>query len=117
MSGYNTLKFIHNLEKEISELGFKITRPNHSSYDTSWQDSVALVPKDNDSLPIYSRDAEIVIGTLEELETWIKGVNWSRKYDQHIGLSDKKKRERKEQDERNKQLIQKLKNETSVLKK
>ena len=49
------------------------------------------------------------------LEIWLRGVEWSRKYDQMIKVSDDKKRQRKEQDVRNKQLVQRLKDEELIL--
>jgi hypothetical protein len=67
------------------------------------------VPKDADALPIYSRDAELFVGTLEGLETWLHGVRWAREYDMMLKLSDEKKRARKEQDERNRILLKTLK--------
>jgi hypothetical protein len=67
------------------------------------------VPKDSDALPIYNREAELYVGTLEGLETWLHGVRWAREYDMMLKLSDEKKRARKEQDERNRILLKTLK--------
>lgn len=111
MSGYNTIRMIQTLEKECDELGFKIISPKHGHYNRDWGDLISIVPKDSNSLPVYNRDAEIFIGTLEDLRTWLRGVEWARTYDDLIGLSDEKKRQRKEQDTLNKQLIQRLKDE------
>jgi hypothetical protein len=67
------------------------------------------VPKDADALPIYNREAELFVGTLEGLETWLHGVRWAREYDMMLKLTDEKKRARKEQDERNRILLKTLK--------
>ena len=72
-------------------------------------DTVALKPKDADSLPIYSRDAEVFVGSLTDLQYWLRGVEWAREYDRMIKISDDKKRARKEQDLRNRQLVKTLK--------
>ena len=32
-------------------------------------------------MPIYSRDAEVFCGTLEQLDVWLRGVEWARNYD------------------------------------
>ncbi len=72
-------------------------------------DVVALKPKDVNSVPIYSRDAEIFVGTLKDLQYWLRGVKWARDYDNIMKLTDDKKRARKEQDERNRQLAKTLK--------
>lgn len=116
MSGYNTVLKIRRLEKELDELGLQMGNSKHGNYRQEFGDIVALFPKDINSLPIYSRDAELFVGTIEDLEIWLKGVNWARQYDQMLGVSDKKKRDRKEQDERNRQLVQVLKNEKIVSK-
>jgi hypothetical protein len=67
------------------------------------------VPKDHDSLPIFSRDAELFVGSLERLEDWLHGVRWAREYDMMLRLSDEKKRSAAEQKERNRQLMRTLK--------
>ena len=73
-------------------------------------DTVALKPKDADSLPIYSRDAEVFVGSLTDLQYWLRGVEWARDYDRMvIDKNINKKRERKEQDERNCILLRTLK--------
>jgi hypothetical protein len=58
------------------------------------------VPKDPDALPIYSRDAELFIGSIERLENWLAGVQWARDYDMMLKVSDEKKRNRAEVKER-----------------
>ena len=110
MTGYFDVMKLRNIEKELDELGFVLCSPKHG-----WNDSdrnyVGIKPKDNDSLPIYSRDAEIFAGTLEDVRVWMRGVEWARGYDMLLKVSDEKKRARKEQDLRNKQMLQRLKEE------
>ena len=117
MSGYNTIRWIRELEQEVDELGLVITYPKNGYYKNEYGDVIALRPKDNNSLPVYSRDAEIFVGSLEELSRWIKGVKWARTYDQLLGLSNDEKRQRKEQDELNRHLVKRLKDEEIVTKK
>jgi len=108
MSGWNTIERIRNVEKRIDELGFKFAKSKHSD----WSDdhgALSLKPKDPDALPIYSRDAELFIGTVERLEDWLAGVRWAREYDSMLKLSDEKKRSAAEQKERNRQLMRTLK--------
>ena len=111
MSGFGDIQKIRRLEKEANELGFMFANPKNGFYHNNFGDVVALIPKDKDSAPIYSRDAEVFIGTLEELSVWLRGVEWARQYDMLLKVSDDKKRERKEQDERNKQMVRRLKDE------
>lgn len=110
MSGYHLVQTIHKVEEQLDMLGFMLCYPKHGmSYDGKYTDIVAIKPKE-DSLPIYARDAELFCGTIEDLEQWIKGVQWARDYDQMlIGPSVKKQRERKEQDYRNQRLMAKIK--------
>ena len=110
MSGYNTILRFRRLEEQVGKLGFMFSHPKHG-YDGD-ADYVALKPKDEDAVPIYSRDAEVFSGTLEELAVWLRGVEWARDYDRMLKVSDEEKRARKEQDVRNRHLVQLLKSET-----
>ena len=113
MSGWNTIKTIRRLEERADKLGMKFTNNRH---DDRYGELVALVPKDSDALPIYTRDAQLFVGTLESAASWMQGVEWARDYDRMV--IDKKlddKRKRKEQDERNKQLVSILKNQKNNL--
>jgi hypothetical protein len=108
MSGWNTIERIRRLEEQIDKLGFKFAKSKHSD----WSDdhgALSLKPKDPDALPIYSRDAELFIGSVERLEDWLAGVRWAREYDMMLKLSDEKKRVAAEQKERNRQLMRTLK--------
>ena len=108
MSGWNTIERIRRIEKQIDALGFKFSKSKH----TDWSDdhgALSLVPKDPDALPIYSREAELFIGSVERLEDWLAGVRWAREYDMMLKLGDDKKRSAAEQKERNLQLMRILK--------
>ena len=109
MSGWNTIRQIRKLEERADLLGMKFTAYKH---DDMYGENVALVPKDRDALPIYSRDAILFAGSLEHADRFMQGVLWAREYDRMV--VDRKmdaKRARKEQDERNKQLMKMLKDE------
>lgn len=97
------------MENTLKEHGFKFARPKYGT--EMGNDTADIVPKDADSLPIYSRDASIYNGTLDQIDSFIRGVEWAREYDSMLKVSDRKRRERKEQDVRNRQLVQQLKNE------
>ena len=109
MAGWNTIEKIRRLEERADKLGLKFAAYKH---DDMYGENVALVPKDKDALPIYSRDAVMFAGSLESADCWMRGVLWARDYDSMV--IDKKmddKRVRKEQDERNKQMVKILKEE------
>jgi hypothetical protein len=109
MSGWNTIQQVRKLEERADKLGLKFASYKH---DDRYGDNVALVPKDSDALPIYVRDAVMYAGTLEGAGSWMQGVMWAREYDRMtIDRKMDEKRERKEQDERNKQLAKILKEE------
>jgi ABC-type lipopolysaccharide export system ATPase subunit len=108
MSGWDTIQRIKRMEQEIDKLGFKFKQPKHGDWERQEQ-SISLVPKDATVLPIYSRDAELFVGSLEQLETWLHGVEWARNYDMMLRLSDDDKRAKAEQKERNKNLMRTIK--------
>ena len=108
MAGYGAVEQLRRLETEVDKLGFMLCAPKNRWTD-DLSDLVAIKPKDQDSLPIYSRDTEVFVGTLDQLQIWVRGVYWARNYDEMLKLSNEKKREKKEQDERSRRLIAKLK--------
>lgn len=104
MAGYEDVLEIDRLRQECDQLGFKWGYPKYHN-----SDKIALYPKDHDALPVYSRDAEMFVGTISELRVWLRGVHWARIYDRMtIGKSIDINRARKEQDWRNKNLVRKL---------
>jgi hypothetical protein len=108
MAGWNTIDRIRRLEEQIDKLGFKFAKSKHSD----WSDdhgALSLKPKDVDALPIYSRDAELYVGSVEGLETWLAGVRWAREYDMMLKLSDDEKRTQAEQKEKNRILMRMIK--------
>jgi hypothetical protein len=108
MSGWNTIQRIKRVEQLVDELGFKFSKSKHSDW-TEDHGALSLIPKDADALPIYSRDAELFVGSLERLEDWLAGVRWAREYDMMLKLSDDKKRIAAEQKEKNRILMRIIK--------
>ena len=108
MSGWNTIQRIKRVEQLVDEIGFKFSKSKH----TDWTDdhgALSLIPKDADALPIYSRDAELFVGSLERLEDWLAGVKWARDYDMMLRISTDEKRDAAEQKERNRKLMRTIK--------
>lgn len=105
MTGYSTIQKVRRVEELASSLGFMFAYPKYSEHGV---DSVGLRPKDEESLPIYNRDAELFNGTLHEVQCFLIGIQWAREYDYMLRVTDSKKRERKEQDYRNKRLMETL---------
>jgi hypothetical protein len=109
MAGYQSVLALRRLEEEVDKLGFMLCDPKTGWGGDDFNNLVGIRPKDADALPIYARDAELFRGTLEELRVWVRGVHWAREYDRMLKLSDDKKRAVKEEHERGRQLIAKLK--------
>lgn len=112
MSGYKLVLRLRKFEEEIAALGFRMGYSKYSSY--SDVDQIALFPKDDDCLPIYSRDAEIFTGTIEQCELWMRGIKWAREYASMLGIKEERQRLRKEDLYRQDQLFRKLKYEAKA---
>lgn len=111
MAGYDAVVRIEKLKEALDSLGLMLTYSKHDFAGNS----AGIIPKDDDSLPIYSRDAELYTGTIQEIEHWVRGIYWARDYDRMLfGKAHNQKRERKEQDVRNKQLVNILKQSDKV---
>jgi hypothetical protein len=110
MSGYNMIIRIKRLEEELEDMGLRWGHSRDGWGDTDDIDRVSIYPR-GEELPVYARDACLFTGTIGELERWMQGVTWARNYDMLLKISDHKKRDRKEQDERNRQMVQRIKQE------
>lgn len=118
MAGYRAVLSLRKLEAEVDKLGFMLCAPKHGNWGgNEYDDRVAVKPKDADSLPVYTRDAELFTGTLEQLRIWLQGVQWAREYDRMLKLSDDKKRAIKEDAERARQFCTKQRELLEDLKK
>ena len=79
--------------RDLAEFfGFRLGRRPHSGFGDSSIDPIALYPKDN-RLPTYSRDACLFTGSLSDVENFLDGIQWARKYDSLIGATSDKRRE------------------------
>jgi hypothetical protein len=108
MSGWSTIKNLRDIEARADLLGMKFAP---YKYDDRYGENVALMPKGTDSLPVYTREAVLFAGSIEDADQWMQGVLWAREYDRMtIGRTLDDKRVRKEQDLRNRQLIEIIKN-------
>ena len=106
MSGYELVLRLRKFEEEIAALGFRMGYSKYHGY--SDVDQIALFPKDDDCLPIYSRDAEIFTGTIEQCELWMRGIKWAREYARLLGIKEERQRLHKEDLYRKEQLFRKL---------
>lgn len=113
MTGYNTILKIRRIEEECAKMGFRLAHPRHPYGD--YGTTLCVMPTD-DALPIYCRDAELFVGTLEQLDVWIQGAQWMHNYYMMLKLVDDTKIKKKEDGVRHDTLVRKLKNEELALK-
>jgi hypothetical protein len=112
--GYNTIRKLERIKEECAKMGLRIGNPK-GGWNRDYGDVLAVLPA-NDALPIYSRDAELFIGNLDELSRWLQGAQWMHDYYMMLRLVDEKKVQKKEDDVRHDQLVRKLKNEEILTK-
>lgn len=108
MTGIRTIRLIKELEETAYRCGMKITPPQYS-YGRDYGDTVALMPRD-DELPCYTRDAQLWTGSVEEMYQFFQGLDHARRYYQMLGLVTEEKIAKREQQERNRQLLETIKN-------
>ena len=107
IAGFRDIYRLRSLEDKLNEFGLKMVSPKYHGD----ADKIALIPIDQE-LPLYSRDAEIFVGSFDEIENWFCGVLWCSNYYRMLKLVTPEKIARKEQDERNRQLLRTLSSET-----
>jgi hypothetical protein len=111
MSGYTTYKRWSRIEEQAKSLGFRLASPKSGWGATSSdQDEVAVFP-DIDALPVYSRDAELFIGTFSQVEIFLTGWARAQQYDMLLRMSDDKKRKTYEAKEVERQRLAKEREE------
>jgi hypothetical protein len=109
--GYDQILQMRRVEEKANALGFMFAHPGDRGWSYPADHGVlSLKPKDDDSLPIYNRDAQLFTGTLDAVEYFLRGIEFARNYDTMIKVSTEAVRNRKEQDERNKRLVNQIKN-------
>lgn len=112
MAGYHAVQELRRLEADLDRLGLMLCNPKHGGWSgDDYSDRAGVKPKDADALPVYTRDAELFTGTLEQIRVWLIGVRWARDYDMMLRLSDDKKRTKKEDDYRHAQMLRNLKHD------
>lgn len=97
------LEFIR-LGEEVERHGFSITRSRYGI------DELALIPAD-DHWPYFDRDHNFTTGSSDQLRAFLHGLEFAKRYYQMLGLVSDTKIARKEQDERNRQLVKQMKEE------
>lgn len=105
MSGYETYLKLQRIEAQAKQLGFRLGNPKHGYTGRGDVEFVAVFPAEN-HLPIYTRDAELFIGSFRELEVWLNGWAKAQQYDYMLRLTDENKRKKFEDKERERQRLE-----------
>jgi hypothetical protein len=93
--GMNMIERIDRVREQAELFGFRLGRRPHSGFGDSDIDVIALYPNDN-RLPTYSRESCLFTGSLSDVENFLDGIRWARKYDNLIGATSDKRREQYE---------------------
>jgi len=103
--GYELILAVRRLEDDAEQLGLRVTRSEvHRGHIDS---PIALVPKDDESLPVYRRGAEMFSGSVQNAIVWLEGVKWAREYDAMVfERGHDEKRIKREENIRHKKLVQ-----------
>ncbi len=88
VAGWQLLKSFRDVEERASKIGLKFAPSKYSGMEF---DTIALMPLD-EHLPVYNREAEIFQGTLQDIDKWLRGVEWSRNYDNLMMSKNDEKR-------------------------
>ena len=108
LQGFNDIVKLHRLTEDLAKLGLKFAAPKWTSGEM-----VSLMPLDAEALPVYTRDAAVFTGSIQEVEAWICGVMWRDTYTQMLKLATSEDIAKAEQNYRNEQLMAKLKTDVS----
>ena len=108
---WNDMQRMKSVEAKANELGFMFadTPYNTSAWISIGVNSDIYVKPKDDCLPHYSRDTYFFSGTIEAIDYWLQGIEWARKYDETLKLTNNTKRTAKEDAERKKHLMKTLK--------
>ena len=109
MSSLKHFRKIDSLTQQLAAQGMRMepSKTHSIAAGVQNQDIVSIYP-DRDGLPHYDREAELFIGTLDDVEIWISGIQWVTAYYKVLGVDSGSRRVRKEQAERERQLLHAL---------
>lgn len=110
MSGWHTYTRFQRIEAQAKQLGFRLGKPGKGYSHRDYGDMISLYP-DGQALPIYSRDAELFIGTFDQIEDFLMGWAKAQQYDHLLRLTDDKKRKKYEDKEVERQRLAKEREE------
>ena len=105
MSGYETYLRLQRIEARAKTLGFRLGNPKHGYTGMDGYELVALYAAD-DQLPAFARDAELFVGSFNEVAVWLNGWEKAQLYDSMLRLTDVKRRRLFEEKEKERQRLE-----------
>lgn len=94
MSGLALYKRYQQVEESAAKLGFRFVADRYGIRD----DRIHLSPvEDEKVLPPYNRSATFFAGSLDEVSSFLAGIQWAREYDISLGYRLHKTRPRAEE--------------------
>ena len=103
--GMSTYFRIKDAEEKANSLGFRF---KSNQFEPGNCDGFILAA-DEDKLPAYRPNVPLFRGSLEEMESFLQGIEWARQYDRILELKTDQRRERAEQRLRNEALVNMIK--------
>ena len=96
--GMNVYHKFKDLEEQCAKLGFRFSHDPQGLFgDNAFRDLICLLPGHNEALPVYSRDATLFRGSLDECLTFLHGWRESLHYLEIIEATTKDKIRKAEQ--------------------
>lgn len=105
MSGYQTYLRLQRIEDHAKKLGFRLGNPKHGYTGSDSFELAALYAAD-DQLPVFARDAELFVGSFDEVAVWLNGWEKAQLYDSMLRLTDVKRRRLFEEKEKERQRLE-----------
>lgn len=103
---FNTILAVRKFEKRVTDLGFTIKQSRWGTSSTGIA-FIEMIPHE-ENYPIFSRDAVMYSGTIDQINSFLDGMEFAKKYYIMLKLLSEDKIHRKEQDERNRGLMRKM---------
>lgn len=101
VAGWQLFRDFRDTEEQANKIGLKFAPSKYSGME--W-DTIALIPL-NEDLPVYNREAEVFIGSLQDIKNWLRGVDWARNYDDIMKVSNNEKRQTAERKYHQRELV------------
>ena len=108
MVGMHIIDRINAAQERAKKLGFVFSRDARGNgFNRTTPDVIALAVIE-ETLPAIRDGSVVFTGDLEEIESFLAGLEWARWYDTALGLKTNVRRERSEQKMRNRKLLKQI---------